>query len=104
MSTETKKLTPNDPVDAESRKKLEQLSAARFDIADKILELEQDKVKLLVAANRVDEERSRLFEKILMDRGLPPTTPIEIEAQTGILRVLRAQDSAEAKVETPAAG
>lgn len=89
MSEETKKLTPNDPVDAATRKKLEELGAARYDVADKLLELEQEKVKILVAANRIDEERNRIFEKILMDRGLPPTTPIEIEAQTGNIRLLR---------------
>jgi hypothetical protein len=89
MSDETNKLTPNDPVDAQTRKKLEELGAARYDVADKLLELEQEKVKILVAANRLDEERSRTFEKILMDRGLAPNTPVEIEAQTGNLRVLR---------------
>ena len=89
MSDEAKKLTPNDPVDASTRKKLEELGAARYDVADKLLEIEQEKVKILVAANRIDEERNRIFEKILMDRGLPPTTPIEIEAQTGNIRLLR---------------
>lgn len=89
MSEETKKLTPNDPVDAPTRKKLEELGAARYDVADKLLELEQEKVKILVAANRIDEERNRIFEKILMERGLAPTTPIEIEAQTGNIRLLR---------------
>ena len=90
MSEEsTKKLTPNDPVDAATRKKLEELGAARYDVADKLLEMEQEKVKILVAANRLDEERNRIFEKILMERGLAPTTPIEIEAQTGNIRLLR---------------
>lgn len=88
MSDE-KKLTPQDPVDADTRKKLEELSAARYEFGERLLEIEQEKVKLLVAANRVDEERGRLFEKILMERGLSPTTPVEIEAQTGIIKVLR---------------
>ncbi len=89
MSDE-KKLTPSDPVDTETRKRLEELSAARYELGERLLEIEQEKVRLLVAANRVDEERSRLFEKVLMERGLPPNTPIEIEAQTGALKVLRA--------------
>ncbi len=89
MSEETTKLTPNDPVDLATRKRLEDLNATRYDVADKLLELEQEKVKVLVAANRIDEERNRIFEKILMDRGLAPTTPIEIEAQTGNIRLLR---------------
>lgn len=88
MSDE-KKLTPNDPVDLETRKRMEELASARYELGDRLLEVEQEKVKLLVAANRVDEERSRIFEKILMDRGLPPTTLVEIEAQTGIIKVLR---------------
>lgn len=100
MSEEAKKLTPNDPVDAETRKKLEELGAARYDVADKMLELEQEKVKILVAANRIDEERNRIFEKILMDRGLAPTTPVEIEAQTGVIRVLRPAVNPEAKPQT----
>ena len=91
MSEETQKLTVNDPVDTETRKRLEELGGARYEVADKLLEMEQEKVKLLVAANRLDEERNRTFEKILLDRGLAPTTPIEIEAQTGNLRVLRPQ-------------
>lgn len=91
MSEETQKLTVNDPVDTETRKRLEELGGARYEVADKLLEMEQEKIKLLVAANRLDEERSRTFEKILMDRGLAPTTPIEIEAQTGNLRVLHPQ-------------
>lgn len=89
MSEEAKKLTVDDPVDADTRKNLEQLSAARYEFGERLLDLEQERVKLLVAANRVDEERGRLFEKILMDRGLPPNTPIEIEATTGVIRLIR---------------
>lgn len=89
MSEETKKLSVNDPVDAVSRKRLEDLAAARYEFGERLLELEQEKVKLLVAANRVDEERGRLFEKLLVDRGLSPTTPVEIEAQTGAIKLLR---------------
>lgn len=95
MSDE-KKLTPSDPVDAATRKRMEELAAARYEFGERLLEIEQEKVKLLVAANRVDEERSRLFEKVLMDRGLSPTTPIEIEAQTGNIRVLRPPTPVEA--------
>lgn len=84
----SEKLTSQDPVDGPTRKKLEELAAARYEFGERLLELEQEKVKLLVAANRVDEERGRLFEKILMDRGLSPNTLVEIEAQTGAIKVL----------------
>lgn len=89
MSEETTKLSVNDPVAPEARKTLEELAAARYEFGERLLELEQEKVRIMVAANRVDEERGRLFEKILMERGLPPNTPVEIEAQTGVLKVLR---------------
>lgn len=95
MSDE-KKLTPSDPVDSATRKRMEELAAARYEFGERLLEIEQEKVKLLVAANRVDEERGRLFEKVLMDRGLSPNTPIEIEAQTGNIRVLRQTPPVEA--------
>lgn len=95
MSDE-KKLTPSDPVDPATRKRMEELAAARYEFGERLLEIEQEKVKLLVAANRVDEERGRLFEKVLMDRGLSPNTPIEIEAQTGNIRVLRPTPPVEA--------
>jgi hypothetical protein len=102
MSEESKKLTQNDPVDAESRKRLEDLAAARYELGEKLLDLEQERVKILVTANRIEEERGRLFEKILMERGLSPTTPVEIDAQSGVIRVLRPQAPAPAPQASPA--
>lgn len=82
-----KKLTVNDPVDPETLKRIGDLTGARYDVGDRLLDLEQTRVTLLVTAKQIDEEKGRLFNKILLDRGLPPGTPIELDAQTGAISV-----------------
>jgi hypothetical protein len=82
MSDENKK-TINDPVDPETVKQLADLTAARYDAADALLELEQRRVTILVSAKQIDDEKARVFNRILLERGLPPGTPIEIDGQTG---------------------
>ena len=82
------KLTLTDPVDAETLRKFQQLQASRLQIADNILGLEQEKVKLLRAAQNIDAERQRMFEGVLLIRGLPPNYPVEIDAKTGNIKPL----------------
>lgn len=88
--TTEKKLTVNDPVAPEQLKRISELTGARYDLADRLLDLEQQKVGILISAKQVDEEKNRIFNKILMDRGLPPGTPIEIDGETGAVTVQRA--------------
>ena len=88
MNDQIKKLTPADPLDEETKQKLDELTEMSYDIAIKLYESEQAKVRLLVAGRQVDVEKQKLFEKILMDRGLPPNTPVEIDGQTGMIKVL----------------
>ena len=97
--TSEKKLTVNDPVAPEQLQRISDLTGARYDLADRLLDLEQQKVGLLVSARQVDEEKAKVFNKILMDRGLPPGTPIEIDGQTGMIAVHR---QAPAPVAEPA--
>lgn len=97
--TTEKKLTVNDPVTPEQLKRIGELTGARYDLADRLLDLEQQKVGILVSAKQVDEEKNRIFNKILMERGLPPGTPIEIDGETGVLTVhqqAKAVESAKA--------
>ena len=70
-----KKLTLEDPVDPETLKKLAELRDARLRIADQLLDLENDRVRMMVAVRQLDGEKNRVFEKILVDRGLPPGVP-----------------------------
>lgn len=89
------KLTVNDPVSLESLKEFNQLEAARHDIALRLLELEQERVRLLAAAHQVGKQHERLFEKVLVDRGLPPTTPVDIDSTTGQIKVRESAKPAE---------
>lgn len=82
------RLAASDPVAAEQLHRLRLLQESRLDIADRFLQLEQEKVKLLAAARRVDEEKQRVFEGILIERGLAPDATVEIDAASGSLKVV----------------
>lgn len=78
----------SDPISTEEIARFAELQAARVQIAERMLDLEQEKVRTLRAASNVDTERQRLFEKVLMERGLPPNAAVEIEASTGAIKVV----------------
>ena len=89
MSTETNQtMTLNDPLDAPTLKRFEELAGLRLQLAERLLDLEQERVKTLRAASNLDVERSRLFETILTTRGLPPNHPVQVDAKTGIITLL----------------
>lgn len=90
MTDEPKKLTLNDPIDPETLNKIGELTGRRYDAAEALLDLEQRKVTILVAVKGLDDEKQRLFNKILLERGLAPGTPVEIDGQTGMITVLGA--------------
>ena len=102
------KLTIADPVDAETLKKFQQLQSSRLQVAEHLLNIEQDKIRLMRAASNIEAERQRLFEEVLMSRGLPPNYPVEIDGKTGVMKdqqaVAQAQlaaNQAQAAAETP---
>jgi hypothetical protein len=82
-----RQLTPDDPVSREGLESMRQLVEARMDVADRLLSMEQDKIALLAAAKRLDEQRQRLFEGILMERGIDPRTQVELDSSTGRIKV-----------------
>jgi len=86
--TTSKKLTADDPIDLETLGQFNKLEAARYEIGSQLLTLEQEKVRLLSAAHRVDEQRQRTFERVLVERGLAPTTQVEVDSTTGQLKLL----------------
>jgi hypothetical protein len=99
--TEKKTLTMNDPVTPAELQRLAELQKRRYDIAETLLELKQEEVRLLVQARVVDDERNSLFAKIVTDRGLPAGSPVEIDAQTGRVQSLSAQQGPDTTSETP---
>lgn len=81
-------LTPNDPVSKDTLEQLRQLRDVKGDLALKLLSLEQEKIRILASHRRVEDHLTRLFETILVERGLSPETDIEIDPQTGVLKVV----------------
>jgi len=85
---ENPSLTPLTPVDPETLNEFGRLLETRQHFAESLLTLEQDKIQLLAAVRKVDDQRSRLFQKCLVDRGLPPDTTAEIDAKTGVVKIV----------------
>lgn len=91
---DAKKLSPDDPVDADTLVKFGQLQASRMQCAERLLDLEQERVRVLRAAASLDTERQRIFESILVARGLAPNFPVEIDAKTGKITLVQAAEPA----------
>ena len=84
-----KRLTMDDPVGKETLDKLAELEGAEVNSAMQLMALEQEKVKLLAVGRRVEDERHRIFEKLLMERGLAPNSPATIDSTTGKISLVR---------------
>jgi len=89
-STEPR-LTIKDPIDKDTLVRLRQIQEARLQVGSNILDVEQEKVRLMAMANRIDAEKTQMFDKILTERGLPPNLPIKIDAETGNVSPLQPQ-------------
>ena len=99
------KLPTDSPIDTETLKRFEELQTLRIQLADKLLDLEQEKIRTIRAATSVDMEKQKLFESVLVSRGLPPNHPVEVDAKTGLIKLLEPLKAApEAVLETPSNG
>jgi hypothetical protein len=92
MGTE-KKLTLNDPVDPKTLRRIGDIQNRRDQIANALLDLEQEKIRILVEGRRLDDERDKLFAHIVLTRGLLPGTTIEIEPETGKIVIVKGRPS-----------
>jgi hypothetical protein len=88
IDPEKKRLTVDDPVDEETRGKFTSLQDNRLRVGDRLLDIELEKIKLIRSASAIDTERQRLFEKVLIDRGLSPTQAVTIDSATGQIKVI----------------
>lgn len=84
---EKRPLTLEDPVDPETLEQFRRLQEARQRCADNLLSLEQERIQILAAAKKIEDQKTRLFEGCLVDRGLAPTTSVEIDAKTGRIKL-----------------
>lgn len=76
------------PVSPEDLNRFSQLASARLQICERLCDLEQEKIRVLRAVANVDSERQKLFEKVLVERGLPPGFPVEIDSKTGQIKAV----------------
>jgi hypothetical protein len=77
-----KQLTMKDPVSEETFEQLVTLRDAKQQMALKLLELKNEEIQILAAAKRTDMQSRRLFEQILVERGLDPASEVFIDAKT----------------------
>lgn len=87
MNAPTNKLSIKDPVEPEIIEKFRLLENARSECANNMLNLEQERVRILRVANSIDSERKKLFEAILIDRGISPAHPASIDGKTGLVKL-----------------
>ena len=95
---ETPAITPETPVSKETLTALHRLQETRLSLGERLLDLEGDKVRLLAAVQRLDSEKTRIFEALLIERGLPPNAVVEVDAATGII-----SDPRKRQAEAPTA-
>jgi hypothetical protein len=79
------KLTVQDPVGPEILRELTALDASRIELADQLLGLEQEKMKILAAAHTIEIRKKKVFERVLSERDLPSDAQITIDFHTGVL-------------------
>jgi ribosomal protein S4E len=85
MSENTEKPTIQTPVSKEDIDKFRVLDDKNNRLALRYLELEEEKVKILRVRTILSQERQKLFESLLLERGLPPNFPVEINGETGVI-------------------
>lgn len=94
---EAQRLTADDPVPAETLQAFSQIRTAQSDLGLQLLDLEDQKIRILAANKKLREQRDRLFHAVLMERGLSPHTPVEIDGKTGRITVRKAPEPAPAE-------
>lgn len=88
VDQEKKRLTVDDPIDDETRARFTALQDSRLRVGDRLLDLELERVRLIRSASAIDNERQKLFERVLLERGLSPNQPVTIDSGTGQIKVL----------------
>jgi len=74
-----------DPVNSEDLERFNQLTGARQALADRLLGMETEKIKLMAAARRIDTEWDGLFNQIRQDRGIEG--PFDVDPKSGVIRM-----------------
>jgi len=99
---QSKRLTPDDPLSREEMAQLDLLEDAYQQVGRRMLDIELEKVQILAAGRRLRGQRMELFDNILVNRGLDPKTPCEVDPRTHRLHVLASpKEESEVPQEAP---
>lgn len=74
-----KTLTVNDPVEKEVVQQLAEMERARMQLVDRNAYLDLEKDRTLGALRGLESQHRKIYEKILLTRGLDPTTVVQID-------------------------
>ena len=85
---EQNRLTVNDPVSPDVLAEIKQIDMVKAGMAERNMALDQEKVTLLAARRRIDNQHSEIFNKILVERGLPSDTTIQVDLNTGRIQLV----------------
>lgn len=96
-----RRLTINDPVSQETVQQLRQIQAAQADLGLELLRLEQRRIQVLAVAKKLDEQHQRVFQGVLVERGLDPTTPVELDGTSGKITLKKSPDAEAAQPSNP---
>lgn len=92
---------PYEPVGVEDLARLRELSLARDNVAHRLLSLELEKIPILAAGRRIDEEHDTLLRRIMTERGVQPTSSVSINPTTGEVVVSSSQVQESPAAPTP---
>lgn len=92
--------TTDTPVSQEELAQLGNLQNGHIQVANRIVELELEKVQLLRTITALQGQKDRIIETILTERGLPKDTKVEISAQTGDIRPILGSEEVFHKVRS----
>ncbi len=77
------RLTLDDVVDQTTLGRFVELDDLSNQLGRQLLRIEEEKLRLLVESRGISQERTALIERVAMDRGLPPNTPIVVHMSSG---------------------
>jgi molybdate-binding protein len=101
QNTTPENLTVSDPVDQDTLERFAQLDYSASQIGRRFVDMEMERVRLVRSCASIEQERTKLFEKVLLDRGLAPNTVVHINPQTGEIKTEEQMAEAMAAIQQP---
>lgn len=74
-----------EPVSKEDLARFQQLDLSKKALAERLLSLEEEKIRIMAATKRISDEWTGLFSRIASERGLDPNSAFDINPKTGAI-------------------